>query len=190
MTAEYKVRLPLLTPEQAAPPAAEALRASQKAMGMVPNMYAAMANVPGVLLTYQSGYAHFRAESGFTPVEQEVVFLTISRENGCEYCVSAHSFVADKMSGVPTEVTDAIRERRKIADTKLEALSAFTSVMFRSRGLPSKAEAEAFLNAGYGEKHMLGIILAVAVKTLSNYSNHLFHTPVDEAFASRRWRKG
>jgi AhpD family alkylhydroperoxidase len=39
-------------------------------------------------------------------VEQEVVFLTISRENECLYCMPAHSFVADKLPNVPTEVTD------------------------------------------------------------------------------------
>lgn len=37
---------------------------------------------------------------------------------------------------------------------------------------------------------MLLIVLALAVKTLSNYSNHLFHTPVDELFAKRRWPDG
>jgi hypothetical protein len=25
------------------------------------------------------------------------------------------------------------------------------------------------------------------VKTISNYTNHLFHTPVDEVFAGRTW---
>ncbi len=32
-------------------------------------------------------------------------------------------------------------------------------------------------------------LLAIAVKTLSNYSNHLFHTELDEAFASHAWKK-
>ena len=36
---------------------------------------------------------------------------------------------------------------------------------------------------------MLEIILAIAVKTLSNYSNHLFNTPLDEMFARREWKK-
>jgi hypothetical protein len=39
------------------------------------------------------------------------------------------------------------------------------------------------------ERHVLEIVLALAVKTLSNYSNHLFHTPLDHAFASRAWKK-
>lgn len=48
------------------------------------------------------------------------------------------------------------------------------------------SEADA-LAAGYGERQILEIVLAIAVKTLSNYANHLFHTPVDEMFACRAW---
>jgi alkylhydroperoxidase family enzyme len=59
--------------------------------------------------------------------------------------------------------------------------------MVAKRGLPAPADVHAFINAGYDERRILEIVLAIAVKTLSNYSNHLFHTPVDEAFADRRW---
>jgi alkylhydroperoxidase family enzyme len=45
----------------------------------------------------------------------------------------------------------------------------------------------AFLAAGYSERQILEIVLAIAVKTLSNYANHLFHTPVDAMFESRVW---
>ncbi len=31
------------------------------------------------------------------------------------------------------------------------------------------------------------IILTIAVKTLSNYSNHVFHTEVDERFRDFTW---
>jgi hypothetical protein len=43
---------------------------------------------------------------------------------------------------------------------------------------------QAFLQAGYQEKTFLYIILAIAVKTLSNFSNHAFATRVDERFAA------
>lgn len=48
--------------------------------------------------TYAIGYDHFRKNSGFSPVQQEVIFVTISVANGCEYCAAAHSFIADNMS--------------------------------------------------------------------------------------------
>lgn len=140
-----------------------------------------------MLETYRHGYALFREESGFTAAEQEGIFLTISRENGCHYCVAAHSVIAENLSKVPPAVTDAIRDGTPIPHAKLAALSAFTRIRVESRGLPSRADVEPFLAAGYSERHILEIILAIAVKTLSNYANHLFHTPAEARFASRAW---
>jgi uncharacterized peroxidase-related enzyme len=188
VTAEYKLTLTAKTLENADSKAKAVLEKAKAQVGFIPKMYEAMANSPGLLETYLDGYDRFRKHAGFSPAEQEVVFLTISRGNGCHYCIAAHSVIADKMSKVPPEVTEAIREDRKILDPKLAALREFTDTMLRSRGLPSRADVEAFLAAGYQERHVLEIILAIAVKTLSNYSNHLFHTALDEAFASRAWK--
>jgi AhpD family alkylhydroperoxidase len=134
------------------------LKKTKAAMGMIPNMYSKMANSPAMLQTYAQGYSLFREDSGFTSVEQEVVFLIISRENECLYCMAAHSFVADKLSNVPTEVTDAIRNNDPIVDTKLAALVEFTRVMFVSRGNPNVDDVRAFTQAGYTECHILGWI--------------------------------
>lgn len=184
----YKIStLPLLTIETATGKAKSLLEKAKQALGFVPNMYGAMANEPALFEAYSTGYAAFRAECGFSPVEQEVIFLVISRDNGCDYCVAAHSFVADKMSKVPLIITDAIRDQRPIPDAKIAALAAFTSRMVTSRGKPSDEDVAAFRAAGYTERNILGVIMAISVKTLSNYTNHIFHTPVDGAFASRLW---
>lgn len=161
------------------------LERAKKANGMIPNMYKNMVNLPGLQDTYDTGYAHFRKSSGFTPAEQEVVFLTSSIENGCGYCSAAHSYLADEVSKTPIAVTNAIREGKEIPDTKLRALSEFTKIMHDTRGNPSSQQAAAFLDAGYTEENILGIILAMAVKTISNYSNHIFHTEIDAAFKGR-----
>lgn len=187
MNAEYQLTLPFLSLDTADSGAKRVLEKAVAQVGFLPNMYAGMANSPGLLETYLTGYDALRKGTRFTPPEQEVIFLTISRENGCTYCVAAHSVIADHFSKVPVEVTDAIRDGAPFPDAKLAALSKFTRIMVASRGLPKKAEVVEFLRAGYKEQHILDIILAIAVKTLSNYSNHLFHTPVDEKFAARAW---
>lgn len=187
MTTIHKTSLPLRSAEDTDPTVSGPLLAAKKATGMVPNMYGAMVNMPALLDTYQHGYGKFRAESGFTGIEQEVVFLAISRFNKCHYCVAAHSFVADAMTKVPTEITNAIRDGNPVADRKLEALRVFTDLMTDSRGSPTPEQAQAFLAAGYTEQHILGIILAISVKVISNYTNHIFHTELDPAFAARAW---
>ncbi|WP_290636720.1 carboxymuconolactone decarboxylase family protein [Aquisalimonas sp.] len=185
MSAPYQTSLDLRTPETAEGDAAKGLKDAKEALGFVPNMYGAMANSPGVLTTYQHGYAKLRQESGFSAQEQEVVFLTISVANDCGYCRAAHGTIADNMSKVPREVTDAILAGKPAPDDKLGALQRFVQVMFDTRGKPEPSDVEAFKVAGFSERHVLEVILALAVKTLSNYTNHIFHTTVDDAFAGR-----
>lgn len=162
----------------------EILDIALKQVGFIPNMYAGMAAAPAVLGTYLHGYGLFRSESGLKPAEQEVVFLAISQVNGCNYCTAAHSMLADKMSGVPKDVLKAIREYQPIPDAKLAALYATTAEMVRSHGQPGTDSVKAFLDAGYQERDLLYIVLAIAVKTLSNFTNHAFATPEDARFAA------
>lgn len=182
-----KLTLSPKTLETKDPRAKAVLEKAKAQVGFIPNMYAGMANSPGLLQTYLDGYASFRKYSGFTPAEQEVVFLTISRENGCDYCMAAHSMIGDKVSKVPPEVLRAIRAGASIPDTKLAALAAFTSHMFATRGRPTATSLKAFLDAGYTEAQVLEVVLALAVKTLSNYANHVNNPKVDEAFAAYAW---
>ena len=116
------------------------------------------------------------------------MFLAISREHECVYCLTAHSFVADVLSRVPRAVTDAIRDDAPIPDGKLAALAGFVRHLVATRGRPTVEQANAFLRAGYSEAQVLYLILAIAVKTISNYTNHLFDTPVDGIFKARAWK--
>ncbi len=164
------------------------LETAKAQMGFVPNMYANMVNSPGLLETYLLGYNRFRANSGFTPVEQEVVLLTISRFNACTYCMAAHSMIADKMSKVPADLLEALRTGGPIPDAKLAAVSSFTRTLLEQRGNPTSAQLNDFKVAGYSDRQVLEIVLAIAVKTLSNYSNHVFHTEVDAPFQKYVWQ--
>ncbi|CAM4125108.1 carboxymuconolactone decarboxylase family protein [Gillisia limnaea] len=180
----YKIGLNSVELEDANEQQKEILENAKKANGMIPNMYKKMVNLPALQNTYDTGYHQFRKDSGFTPAEQEVVLLTISIENSCGYCTAAHSYLAENVSKTPKDVIEAIRQGKEIEDDKLSALHEFTKVMNESRGNPTPDQAKKFLNAGYSEKQILAIILAQAVKTISNYSNHIFHTEVDEAFSN------
>ncbi len=187
MTTPPKSTLTMISLDTANADAKSLLESAQAKMGMVPNMYGYMANFPALLETYGVGYDLFRTKSGFTPVEQEVVFLSISYQNACDYCMAAHSFVADNASKVPFDVTDAIRAGRPIEDARLEALSTTAKAIVAGRGYVDADTLKVFLGAGYGETQYLALLLAVSVKTISNYANHYFRTPVDQVFSGRAW---
>ena len=159
------------------------LSSAKKQVGFIPNMYRNMVNTPAFLDTYLHGYNAFRGQSDFTPAEQEVVFLALSKSNGCDYCMAAHSTLAANFSGVPANILSAIRSDTKIPDAKIAALYAMAVEINESRGRPNPKSVEGFLSVGYSEKDIMAIILALSVKILSNYSNHLFDTDVDEAFS-------
>lgn len=169
------------------PLARNIMQKTKEALGFVPNMYGVMANNPALIDAYVYSYNSFRMNSGFTPIEQEVIFLSVAAENSCTYCVAAHSFVADKMSGVPREVTNAIREGKEISDSKLNALSKFSRLITAKRGNVNAQEIEDFIKAGYTPESILGVITGVGVKTFSNYANHFAKTELDEMFSSRKW---
>lgn len=101
--------------------------------------------------------------------------------------MAAHSLVADTLSGVPRAVTDAIRSGQEIPDVRLRALADVAREVLLSRGRPDPATRQKLLDAGYREEHLLGIVLAIGVKTLSNYTNHLFDTPLDSVFKVREF---
>lgn len=171
-----------------APEAArETLAAAGKAYGFVPNLLAVMAEAPALLKAYTIVVGLFD-QTSLSASERQVVLLTASYENRCEYCVAAHSVIAG-MQKVPQAVVSAIRDGRLIPDAKLEALRAFTAAVVNSRGLPSDADTAAFLAAGYSRTQILEVVLGVGVKTLSNYTNHAADTPLDQAFAPAAWSK-
>ena len=94
MKSEYKISLAPITIEAAGDSVKGTLEQQQANFGFLPNMYQTMANAPAILKTYLFGYEQFRTETEFSSVEQEVIFMVISRENGCEYCVGAHKSCA------------------------------------------------------------------------------------------------
>ena len=114
MNAEFKIGLSPVSDEVATGVAKEIIDATQAKLGFVPNMYRTMANSGGYLSTYAHGYNAFRQNSGFTPVEQELIFLVISRENGCDYCTAAHSMIADKLSA--RSVTSILNAERMLVE--------------------------------------------------------------------------
>ncbi|PKL10109.1 MAG: carboxymuconolactone decarboxylase [Spirochaetae bacterium HGW-Spirochaetae-7] len=171
------------SPESAKLPLAEAV----KGYGFLPNMIGVMSEAPALLKAYRA-LSELFGQTSLSRDERNVVMLTVSRENGCEYCVAAHTGIAT-MQRVPAEVVNAIRDGKPISDARLEAIRAFTAALVHSRGFATESQLEAFIGAGYTKAQVLEVVLGIGFKTLSNYTNHLAHTPLDPKFAAAAWKK-
>lgn len=163
----------------------QVLEQVSKGMGFVPNLFSTFAHNPEALKSYLALNESF-AKSGFTPLEQQVVLLSVSRENKCSYCMAAHSAIS-AMSKLDEAVISDLRKGVSLKDQKLETLREFTKRVVSSKGWPDESDTRKFLAAGFNEGHLLGVILGVTMKTLSNYTNHIAQTPLDEAFKPFQW---
>jgi uncharacterized peroxidase-related enzyme len=157
----------------------------KKAYGFIPNLYGVFAESPATLKAYISIGKIFD-ESSFSATERQLIILAISRLNECSYCVAAHSVVAG-MQKVPDDIIDAIRNDQPIADSKLEALRVFAVTVVEKRGWVAESDVITFLAAGYTKAQILEVVLGITFKTLSNYTNHMADTPLDDAFESMAW---
>ncbi|MBI1367135.1 MAG: carboxymuconolactone decarboxylase family protein [Planctomycetes bacterium] len=168
--------------------AGELLGKAQKEYGFVPNLLGVMAHAPKLLEGYMT-LSRLFDQSSLDATERQVVLLAVSAVNRCHYCVPAYTVIA-KMQGVESNVIEAIRDDRPIDDPKLQALRQFAAEMATTRGWPSDEAKQTFHEVGYTEAQALEVVLGVGLKTLSNYTNHLADTPLDDAFADAAWSPG
>jgi alkylhydroperoxidase family enzyme len=161
---------------------------SQKAFGRVPGLHKVLSESPQAYEGYQILHKLFM-ETDFDADELTVVWQSINVENACHYCVPAHTGMA-KMMKVSGDISEALRNETALPSAKLEALRTFTIQMVRERGNLTEAQMKAFFDAGYGHRAVLDVILGLAQKTMSNYTNHLAETPVDEVFQPLVWQRG
>ncbi len=158
----------------------------EKAYKFIPNLMGTLAESPLAVNAYAQLSGLVEEKSSLTPTEQQVVMLAVSFENGCDYCMAAHSAGALK-AGIPASTLQALRDDNPPANAKTAALIAFTRALVQHRGWMKEEALDAFLAAGFNRAHVLEVIVITALKTISNYTNHLARTPLDDAFASQKW---
>lgn len=175
----------LHTQETAPEGSKETLANVEKSYGFLPNLMATFAESPAAVEAYAAISGIFE-KSDFTATEKQIVLMTNNRLNGCDYCMAAHTTIA-QMQGVPADVIEALRDGSPVEDSKLEALLTFAAQVNEQRGVIDPADIDAFLAAGYTKANVLEVIVGTAMKVLSNYTNHVAETPVDDAFQANAW---
>jgi AhpD family alkylhydroperoxidase len=165
----------------------ERLGAVKAAWGFVPNLHGILAESPVALDAYDTLFG-LVARSSLTPVEQQVAYMAINVMHECEYCAAGHTYLS-RAAGMEEGVLQALRDGAPIMDQRLQALRLFAEGVVRERGFVGDAAVEAFLAAGFTRANVLEIVTVIATKTISNYVNHVTHTPLEGFMAdpSLRW---
>ena len=146
----------------------------QNALGMVPNLYAAIAYSDNGLSRY---LAFQSAKTSLSNKEKEAVNLVVSQVNGCIYCQSAHT-VLGKMNGLSEEEIMDIRSGSS-SHLKLNALVKLAKDITENKGRVSSKNSDAFYAAGYNDGNLVDLILQISDKIAMNYLHNLTNVPVD-----------
>lgn len=176
----------LHTSETAPEGSLDAMAGVENAFGFLPNIYGVFAESPSVIKAYTS-ITQLLNRSSFSPAELQLMLLTTSAVNGCEYCVAAHT-MGGKKARLDNTVIEAIRGNIPIPDPRLAKLHKFTKSVVENRGWVSPEEVDEFIQAGFTKAQVLEVVLAVSLKTISNYVNHFAETPLDEALEPLAWK--
>lgn len=178
----------ILHDEQSAPAESlPTLEHSRKSLGAIPNLERVMAEAPTLLKGYWALWDLFD-QTSFSPAERQVVYLVANFENHCTYCVPWHTLLA-KSAKLDPACIQALRDGTPLPDPKLNALAIFTRQMIEHRGHPPQEAMDDFFAAGWVARQALEVVLGLAVKVMSNYTNGIAGTPLDEQVKHLSWTK-
>ncbi len=163
----------------------DALRWYQETFGMVPNLAGIMAESPALLLSYRQTQLNLLQRGSLAPQEVNIVETVVAHHHRCQYCVAGHTaFGTTPVFNNTKEELQAARTNTDFGNAKLNALRDFALLVLTHQGRVSTAQLDAFLAAGFARSHAMDVVACIAAKAMSNFTNQLALTPIDEAFAS------
>jgi uncharacterized peroxidase-related enzyme len=171
-------RIPTPASIEASPAASQPLlQAVKKQLGVVPNLFRLVGNSPAALEGYL-GLNGALAKGALEAPTRERIALAIAEINGCDYCLSAHSYLGKNLAKLSDAEISANRDGGS-TDPKAEAAVQFAVKLVNARGHVSEADVEAVRQAGYSDAQVIEIVLHVALNTLTNYINEMARTEID-----------
>jgi uncharacterized peroxidase-related enzyme len=171
-------RLTIIKPEEATGNLAEIFANIKKAVGRVPNGYAVIGSHSDDALGAALAFDAAVSRSTLGKADIETIKLVVSNVAGCDYCVAAHTFVG-KMSGLAIDTLKQINTGVLTGDAKRDALVVYVRTLVTTHGVVPAEAVEAVRAAGYTERQLIEINLAIASITFSNLVNRVNDTTID-----------
>jgi uncharacterized peroxidase-related enzyme len=163
-------------PEHVPPECKPTLDAFTKNIGFTPNMMTTFAQSP---IAFNAWAVLLGSLSKALDVKtRDSIGLVVSEVNGCNYCLTVHSFTADHMAKLPA--SEIILARKGHAsDPKRDAAVQFARKVIETRGKVSDADLKAVRDAGYTDANVIEIVALVAMYSLTNFLNNVFDPEKD-----------
>lgn len=153
------------------------LEAVKKQLGVVPNIFRVVSNSPAALQGYV-GLSDALKKGALPAATRERIALAVAEVNGCEYCLSAHTYLGKNLAKLDDAEIVANREGAS-KDPRADAAVRFAVKVARERGHVNEDDVRAVKLAGYDDAQVIEIVLHVALNTWTNYLNEVAKTEID-----------
>ena len=153
------------------------LEAVKKMLGSVPNLFRMVGNSPAALEGYL-GLNGALAKGKLDAKTRERIALAVAEINGCNYCLSAHTYLGKNLAKLDDAEITANRNGGS-NDAKADAAVRFAAKVTATKGRVADNDLHAAKSAGYGDAEIMEIIAHVALNTLTNYVNNVTGTDID-----------
>lgn len=151
--------------------------------GFVPNLTKVLSAAPAAVRAYWLTQLELSTNGLLTPAEHNIIQMSVAVENRCRYCASGHQMAGKEFFGSEEEDLQAIRNEGEIPTEKFDTLRAFALEVYRNKGRIADQILQDFLDVGYSKAQAVEVITNIGVKVMSNLTNQLAMTEVDEPFA-------
>jgi uncharacterized peroxidase-related enzyme len=178
-------RISILTKETAPAKSQPILANYEKALGVIPNFFAMISQSPDALKAIADMHATLGKSLGHKTRER--IHIMTAEVNGCNYCLSAHSYLGSKLqlSSEDMELNRSGHSTDPHADVALQ----FAYKVATSRGHINDADVEAVRSAGYTEAQIVDIVAETAFSFITNLFNNTFKTETDAVFPALQTRR-
>ena len=145
-------------------------------LGVIPNLFRLVAQSPAAL----AGMTGLSGALGKTldVKTRERIALTTAQVNGCDYCLSAHTYLGLNLAKIsPDEI--ALNRNGVSADAKADAAVRFATKVAHARGKIGNDDLAAVRKAGYSDAQIIEIVATVGENFLANLFNNVAMTEID-----------
>ncbi|MEK9671443.1 MAG: carboxymuconolactone decarboxylase family protein [Rhodospirillaceae bacterium] len=153
------------------------LQAVNKQLGVVPNLFRLVANSPAALEGYL-GLSGVLAKGKPPAVTRERIALAFAEINGCDYCLSAHTYLGKNLAKLD-DAEIAANRGGGCSDPVADAAVRSAVEIVRRRGAVGANDVNAVCQAGYDDEQIIEIVQYVALNTRTNYINQIANTEID-----------
>ncbi|MDR3507091.1 MAG: peroxidase-related enzyme [Caulobacteraceae bacterium] len=160
-----------------APEASQAiLTAVHAQLGVVPNLFRLIATSPTALTAYV-GF-NGALTKALDVKTRERIAIAVAQVNGCDYCLSAHTYLGLNLAKLsPEEI--ALNRKGASSDPRADAAVRFAAKVAEQRGHVSDTDLGAVRLAGFTDAQIVEIVALVAENVFTNFLNEVAQTDID-----------